>query len=166
MNKILSILSITLSLITLCVFAYTYNNIPKFSYVKADVIFNDFKMTKELRAKLENTQSLRKNILDSLLVNIKLYTSTSADRRELEMLQKEYVMKKEMFESQNDELSSKYNEEVWTRINQYVKDYSASKGYDYIFMVNAGNTLLYGSTKFDISDEVLNSINKAYDDKH
>lgn len=131
------------------------------SYVKADVVFNDFEMTKELKVKLDNTVNARQTILDSIMVIMRI-ASENGNKELLSRTEKEYYIKKEAFDGQNRELTQKYDEQVWLRINQYVKEFGEKKHYDYLLGANGSGSLMYSSEKNDVTKELLDYMNTSY----
>ncbi len=139
-------------------------------YVVSEKLFMDFEMTKELRANLELTVNQRKAILDSLGLNLKMLAeevSRSSKQNEnqrlyLNHLQEQYLQKKQEFEEDNQALTNKYDEQIWTRINLYAKAFGEKEGYDYIYGANGNGSILYAKESLDVTDRVLKYINSEY----
>jgi outer membrane protein len=164
--KIISLSALGISIISLCCFFYLWmgSTASKTAYVKNQVLFNDFKLTKELKSKFENTDNARRHILDSLLLDYKYRASgKKANPQQLALLERNYYEKKEAFEQQNTELTENYDKQIWTRINQYVKEYCKSKQYDYVFGVSGDGALMYAGESHDITAEVVEYMNTSYD---
>jgi outer membrane protein len=163
-NKTLSILSLILSSIAIGIYLYNLNiKSSKTAYIKSEILFNEFKLTKELKAKFENIASTRKNILDSLLLDLKYTYSDKRFPRE-KYLEKEkyYLSRKELFESQNQELTENYDHQIWERINQYIKEFGEHNHYEYIFGAKGDGSLLFASDKNDITKDVTEFMNSRY----
>lgn len=62
------------------------------------------------------------------------------------------------------EEQAKYNEEMRDSIQNFLKQYNKTKKYDFI-MSKAGDNMLLANPKYDITNEVLNGLNKRYKTK-
>lgn len=137
------------------------NKAPKMAFVKADELFNGFVMTKELQSNYDNTLSIRQHILDSLAAVVKV--AVANNNRNLAMeAEKSYLMKKELFDNQNAELTEKYDNQVWLRIHEYVKQYCEREHIDYLQGMNGNSSLLYAGESYNITTQVLEFMNKSY----
>ena len=88
--------------------------------------------------------------------------SGNGNKELLARTEKEYHIKKETFDGQNQELTQKYDEQVWLRINQYVKEFGEKKGYDYLLGANGTGSLMYSAEKNDVTKELLEYMNSSY----
>lgn len=164
-NKILSISGFVISCIAIC-FLFFKMNIEKSKtmFIKSEVLFNEFKLTKELKSKFENIASSRKNILDSLLLDLKYsYSDKSLSKEKYLLKEKYYLNRKNLFESQNQELTENYDHQIWARINQYVQEFGEREKFEYILGAKDDGTLLFAKEKNDITKEVIEFINRKYD---
>jgi len=133
---------------------------PKVAYVKADQLFNDFELTKELKVKYSNVENARNAILDSLALNLKVIGNKNSPV--FQQIEREYYIKKESFDNENATLTETYNQQIWTRINQYVSDFSKEKGYDIVLGANGSGSLFYANDKLDITKDVMEYMNTKY----
>lgn len=137
------------------------NKAPKMAFVKADELFSGFVMTKELQSNYDNTLSTRQHILDSLAAVIKVSASANNRAQAIEA-EKAYLLKKDLFEQQNAELTEKYDHQVWLRIHEYVKQYCEREHIDYLQGMNGNSSLLYAGESHNITTQVLEFMNKSY----
>ncbi|HBX50424.1 MAG: hypothetical protein A2275_14870 [Bacteroidetes bacterium RIFOXYA12_FULL_35_11] len=163
---IIVLLSVILSLIV--VFVYNKITAPNVAYVDLGKLYSEFSLKKELEQKYKQTSELRKNILDSLRLQIQIKSKNSAlkknekDQAELNLLKEQYYYKEQQFTEDNRVLSEKYNEQVLNQMNQYVMDFSKDKAYDFVFGANSSGSLMYASSAYDITEQVTNYINEKY----
>lgn len=164
-NKIISISAFVLSCLAIGLFVFKMTNEKdRTAYVKTEVLFNEFKLTKELKSKFENIATTRKNILDSLMLDLKYsYSDKSFPKEKYALKEKYYINRKELFESQNQELMQNYDQQIWERINQYIKEFGNSEKYEYVFGAKGDASLLYAQDKNDITKEVIEYMNKKYE---
>jgi outer membrane protein len=128
----------------------------KKAYVINQRVFDEFKGKQELEAKLVQLKGTHKTILDSMMTVIQ----RKPDSREL-MTQYQQTMR--TFEEQQQELSTSYTADIWKRINQYVSEYGKTAGYDFIFGATGDGGLMYANDVNDITDEVIDHINRKYE---
>jgi outer membrane protein len=141
----------------------SFYNQKKVGYVRADVLFSDFKMTKELKEGYENAFNARTNILDSMMLELKKVSLQKDKAQTQQAMEKDYWEKKDLFVEQNEEMTRKYDEQVWLRINQYVKAFSEKEKYDLIMGANGSGSLMYGAPNLDITQQVLEYMNTSYE---
>lgn len=55
--------------------------------------------------------------------------------------------------------------QVYERVNQYLKKYGEANGYKIIFAANETGNIVYGSDAIDLSDQVIEGLNKEYKGK-
>lgn len=142
----------------------------KHVYVELQRVFTEFEMSKTYNKKLESTAMARKNILDSMEVNLKatsrmLQTANikSGPKAESFLYDREtYTEKHKQFEEDNKALQEKYNAEVTKQLNQYVKDYGEKKNYDIIYGAEGSGVLMYVKDDLNITDDLIKYVNERY----
>jgi outer membrane protein len=172
MKAALAIISVIL-LATVSIQVYMYLKAPKAAYVDTLRLYESFSMRQELQGELDKTSGARKKILDSLSLNIKwlkaeLETNNYKKPGGMEQYSKmmeEYRLKQEQFEKENTLMAQKYTEQVWTQINQYMKDYGQMKNYQYIYGANGQGNLMYADESANITEELISYINNRYSGK-
>lgn len=134
-------------------------NTTSIVYFESHRLFQNFKMTKESRGILESEFKQRKNNVDSL--NVLLQEATVGERKDY--LLNQFLDQKEELENfmQNSEIDA--SQKIWLRINTYSKDFAEQNGYNLIFSTNEKESILYGSPHLEVTDELLNYINKRYE---
>ncbi|MEP7265008.1 MAG: OmpH family outer membrane protein [Bacteroidota bacterium] len=143
---------------------------PKSGYIDIHDVYQKFDLKKELEKKFISVRDERKKITDSLELGLKLMEtklramkSISDDQAaEFQTKREFFVQKAREFEEDNKQLSAQYDKEILDQLNQYVRDYGAAKGYDYIYGNDSNGSLMYGDKKLEITAEVLEYINAKY----
>lgn len=174
---ILSFLMIatTLSWIGIIWLVISMNNQPKIAYVKSIYLVENYSGTKEAYQVLQKKVVKWQANLDSLrstyqeVINRYNENKNNIDEKSLVSLEQELVFKKQNLENYQGVVQQKQLEEdkkltegVYAQIDSYLKAYAKKKGYDLVIGANAEGTVLYGSDAFDITDEILNIINREY----
>jgi len=165
--------AIVISILLLALFSfqlYQFLTAPKLGYILIQDVYNDFDMKKEKVKEYEKVKNSRDKILDSLSLELKILDSKIQSEEEKNKetikefhLKREYFFeKKQMFEEDNEVLSKKYDQEILTQLNQYVKDYSIAKGYTYMFGNDGNGALMYGKDENNVTKDVINFINLKY----
>ena len=168
-NKTTIIIFILLAGI-ITIIMYKHFTRHKTGYIVISEVYNGFELKKEMEKKFMVTKNARKKILDSLVFEIKLIEKKnqgkpkliSSDTMVYHDKVEEYLLKKQSFDEDNNALSQKYDEQIITQLNQYVKDYGIAKNYTYIFGTGGNGTLMYADEGENISKEVIDYINKKY----
>lgn len=140
----------------------------KTGYIILQQVFDNFEFKKESQKKFEQVRSARKKILDSLMLDLtvlaKKIESKTASKDEESLFEKYklgYEQRMREFEEDTRAMTSQYDKEIITQLNQYVKDFGTEQHYDIIFG-NTDGSLMYGNEKFNITIEVTAYINDKY----
>jgi outer membrane protein len=140
----------------------------KIGFVQNDLVFTEFKGKKDYEKILFNDQQKKKNILDSIAIEINLLRSKSINtQNEFLIKNKEdlYTKIKQEFVQSDNESYNKYMEEIWKQINQYIMEYGKENNYQYILGVQGAGNVMYANPDENISKEIIEYINKKYEGK-
>lgn len=144
----------------------------KVAWFNLPEVFNSFEYKKEMEKKYIKTEETRKKIIDSLELELKiLVKSIEADRNDKDKLaqfsakRERYYEKKQQFEEDNSQMKTQFNSEIYTQLNQYVKDYGKEKGYKIVFSAEGSGALMYGDPVLDITQELKGYVNEKYQGK-
>jgi len=150
--------------------AYHYFTTSKTAYVLIGEVYNKFDLKKELEKKLEFTKNARQKISDSLAFDLKLLAKkidddkakNEQDVKLYNLKREEFVEKKRRLEEDNNTLTKQYDQEILTQLNQYVKDYGKENHYTYIHGNDGNGSLMYADESKNITEKVIEYINKKY----
>jgi outer membrane protein len=155
----LFLFSLFFSLILLLIISFLIIEKDKVVFVDNVKIFNDFRMTKELVRNGDKELLQKKQKLDSLY----MYLNIIKDQDTKAKLVQEVIKQKQLIEHFEANYSASNSEKIWKRINGYVHDYAQQKDYDLIQGTQSANTIFYGNSDLDVTNEVLVYINKRYE---
>lgn len=132
-------------------------------------LFTEFDFTKELESKLEQTQSARQFILDSLKLDLELIISALQVQKQNDTLIYQYNVKKgyylekqKQFEEDNRALKNEYDNQIWDKLNLFVEEYSKTNNMEYVFGANGSGSLMYGAESKDLTEELILYCNKKF----
>lgn len=162
---VIGLLAITASVCSFC-----FRNTPSTCYVNLGVVFEKFDYKLELERKLLKVTEARKHIIDSLQFEldvlarqIKSQKQSERDKIETFEVRKQFFLqKREEFEEDNSRLVSEFDEQILKQMTQYVKDFGIEHDLDYVLGVDGNGTVLYAEESKDITNEVVEYINKKY----
>jgi len=144
-------------------------HMPKTAYILTEDLYNNFKLKKELESQYNKVTSKRKAILDSLKFDLQLkYNALQSGKsklslKEFEILRNQYTQKQTQFDDDNNALSQEYKDQIWKRLNQYVKEYGKNKSYTYIYGVIGQGELLYAEESKNITPDLIVFVNAKYE---
>lgn len=146
---------------------------PRTAWVNIQALYKDFDYKKELESKLQNTTELRKHIIDSMEMELRVLQSQLKAQKKIdqelfnlfEIKRAAYAEKSKLFEEDNAMMVKKYDEQILTQLNQYVKDYGSQEGYQYIYGAEGSGALMYASSGEDITEPLKVYINQRYKGK-
>lgn len=169
MNRILLTISIIIAAVSLSVSIYLYSRQQNTAYVDLSKLNNSFVYKIELEKKFEKNQLAKKNILDSLKLNLSLLESNvkaNKDNKELltkyQILGEDYYYKEQQFEEDTKTLQQQYTDQIWNQLNQYIEEFGQKTGYTYIFGANGSGSLMYSDKKKNITDELIEFVNNRH----
>jgi len=165
-----AVISSVISIGGLC---YVYKTQPKVAFVRVGYLYDNFDYKKELEAKLDNVAQSRKSITDSLEFKLKLLLKRIQENKKKDDKQigefndqkQSYLMKKQQFDDDNQDMSKRYTDEIMKQLNQYVQDYGKANGYTYIFGAEGNGSIMSADDKNDITTTVLDYVNEKYKGK-
>jgi outer membrane protein len=143
-------------------FFYLNSKINKVVVIDAIKVFNEFKMKKDLEAKVEVKLKGYTEQLDSMkaIVDNALQRNDSATAiavsGHLQSLQDEVSR---AFQVSNQAI----NEQVWKRLNPLIDEYGKKEGYRVIIGANGMGSVLYKDDAVDRTGSVIKFINIKYE---
>lgn len=145
-----------------------YANRHKTGYIILQQVFDNFEFKKESQKKFDQVKAVRKKILDSMVLDltvlVKKIEAKTANKEEQSLFERYklgYEQKLREFDEDTRAMTSQYDKEIITQLNQYVKDFGKEHHYDIIFG-NTDGSLMYGDDKLNITTEVTQYINDKY----
>lgn len=159
--------SIVLFFISLAIFfSYSFFTRKKMCFFHTAELYNGFQMKKELERELDKIQSARNLLLDSLKTDAEQAAVAARQNAALQndFLRKRnlFIEKEKQFAEDNNATARRYTEQIWTQLNQYVKDYGNKNGYTYILGADGSGTLMYAEEDENITGPLLIFVNERY----
>lgn len=153
MRKFIFLLPLVVGgLLALFIFHSSSVKSEKQGYVVNSVLFEGFNGTKHLKTQLRDLNTSNKEKLDSMVLQHGFESNAIAFREILSDM-----------ERQEEELSVKYTEDIWKRLNLYIAEFAKEKDFQIIFGATGSGSLMYASPSMDITDEILEYVNAKYD---
>ena len=149
----------------------------KIAYVEVDSIMTQYKFCKDysliLQKKgqnIQNTLAAKQQQLQAAAANFEkklqnnAFTSREEAARVQAAIQRQQQDLQELQARLGNELdaeTAKYNVALRDSLQHFLKDYNKSKKYDLI-LSKAGDNILYAEKRHDITQDVINGLNKRY----
>lgn len=132
-------------------------------FIDSFEVFEEFTMKKEYDKMLEQEISADRAVLDSLGESLNnMITTKKAGEAEINLKKTEYFRYKESYEKAFRELSGKYTEQVYERLNGYIKDFGKKQQYRLILGANGQGNVMYVDKNADITESLILYINQQY----
>lgn len=129
------------------------------AYVNLNQVYKEFALTQELTEKYEFVKINRTSRLDSLEVEILKLDKSSDQYADFVNL---YGAQQKAFSQEIDRLGLQYDDQIWKQINEYVEQFGSTSGYDLILGIKGEGNVMYGTQELNVTEEVLNYINRKY----
>ncbi len=153
---------------------YAYATKPKIAYVRTAELIYGYNGTKDAHANFKNQSDTWQSNMDTLRIQYQrcvaeyqaAYNTFSEPQRKekqelIKKLESNFKNYSDAISQQSQDKEKSMTEAVLNQINSYVEDYAKKKGYDFVIGGANGN-LVYGNKAYDITDEVLQALNKEY----
>lgn len=177
MNKLA--LPIAVIALAASVFSFFYfQSRPELVYVDVNKLLEGYKRTQTERESFNKKSAILKANADSLVTDwqqeLKDYEKERASltKKEQELRQKLLANKQQQVNNYQQAIQQKIREEdrkitqtVINDINDYVKEHGKKKGYTIIFGAGGSGNIMYADQASDLTDEILEGLNKAYEDR-
>ena len=149
-----------------CIF-WSNHNSKKIAYLNTTMLYDGFKLKKELEEKYSKVQLARQNLLDSIkfkiqYISLKGPAISEQEKIQVNDLQRSYLYKEKEFADENAATAQQYSDQIWKQINQYVDDYGKKHHYDLILGATGQGNIMYARQGDDITKEVSDYINRRY----
>lgn len=168
MKKIIAVLAVTL-LLASC-------NQTKIAYVDVEEILKEYKGMKDAQKEMDTKEGEYKKTLDQLAINyqtgLKDYQEkgrrmSAKKRQEIEngLMQQQQILSQRQQQAQQElqKFGQEKMEEINENIEDFIADYAKKNGYSYIFGTSEQTkSVLYGDSKTDLTDEILEALNDDY----
>lgn len=115
-------------------------------------------MTKEMKSIGEKEFSSKKKELDTLYSKLQ----GNLVQNEKENLMKQFIEKREEFDQFNQTFALEESDKIWTRINNYTKEFSKENNYKIIIGSENKRDVLFADESIDVTKELINYLNKKY----
>jgi len=157
----------------ICVAFCSCSKNEKAGFINLQDVFSEFEFKKELQKQLEDVQTKRKNILDSLEFDLKVHLKkVNNDRRSnediavFETRREEFYRKRQLFEEQNAETIKQMDAQIIRQLNQYVRDFGLKNNYKIIYGTDGTGSIMYADSSMNITRDVIAFVNNSYKGKN
>lgn len=126
--------------------------------VYADTIrlFNEYRFKVDLEKASQATLLGLKARLDSAEVMYKLHPADLS-------AQQQVLQQQQILEQGYNTINKEINQKVWERLNPLIHRFGKEHNLDLIIGANGMGTVLYGTDKKDITEELIHYINERYE---
>ena len=144
-------------------------------YINSDSLLDQYEFYKNERSKFEASQNKIKNELKSqgenLQGEVELYQKQAIGMTDLErakkeeqltMKQQQIMQRKEELLSKLDEEQGKSSEELYMRLNQYLKKFNKTRNYNFVLGFQKGGGILFANDSLNITKDVVEGLNKEF----
>lgn len=136
----------------------------RIGHIQTATVFASFELKQELEATLKNRQQSRQTLLENLELQFRQMETRKISQDSLAQFWLTYQEKKEAFAQDELADSEAYTQQIWTQLNQYLRDYCEENELEYLLGANGDGSILGASTEKDYTDEVIAFVNRKYRD--
>ena len=140
----------------------------KIAYVEVDSLMTQYEFCKEFTLILQKKSTNARNTLKAANFQQKLQNNGFTSREQAESqqaaIQRQQQSLQELQARLENELANetnKYNEGLRDSLQHFLAAYNKDKKFDLI-LTKQGDNILYAAKRFDITNDVINGLNKRY----
>lgn len=133
-----------------------------FVYVNNVQLFNQFNMAKDLGKLHQDKLKAKEKELDSLFTVYNVL-KTSNNTNKIKSLEASLSNGDSELQQMKQYFSSEVSQQVWNRLNGYLKTYGEDNNYEIIFGSKGDGTVMYAKEGNDITDAVVSYVNEKYE---
>lgn len=157
--RLLPLLNSFLIILLGLLFFIKNNQEESFAVIDKQKLFSEFKMTKEIANQIAISNNGLRVEYDSLK---QAFTSVQNEDARMQLGQKLEILQTEI-ENVNGSYREQETLKIWKRIQSYTETYSEKENYTFIFGFENNGDIIHFKKGKDITDELLNYINKRYE---
>lgn len=157
--------------------AQVAGNAFKIAYFEMDSLEASFAMVKDVKAELARKEDALNNEVANMertyKAKLEKYQAQAATMNQVqsEMATKDMMQMQQQMQSRKQALDNEYQDyymrkmkDVKTKVEGFLKDYNAQKGFSYIFAYEPG-LFYYRDSAYDITADVISGLNSNYKKK-
>ena len=149
----------------------------KIAYVEVDSLMTQYNFAKDYSVTLQkksnnarNTLNQKGNALQAAMANFQQKLNNNGFQSREQAASQQAAIQRQQNDLQElqarleNELASetqKYNDALRDSLQHFLKDYNKDKAFDLI-LTKQGDNILYAAKRFDITNDVINGLNKRY----
>lgn len=150
-----------------------YNKQPKIGYVDSIKLVRSYKGMNSVQADIEKMKKEYLARIDTLRINLEQSIKEYELKRkgmaksEQTLAEKALLGKQNQFYQYQQSINQKIKEEeveitrkALIPVDEFIKQYGPKNNYDLIIGANNSGNIIYGNEKFDITDEIIEELNK------
>lgn len=135
--------------------SYTHDGM---AYVDIAKLVSEYKFKKDLENETSGNLYKIKNSIDSLELVRKTMTVTQPVRIDSQIAYAKYAFDEYYTKSAED-----INKKIWDRLNPLLEEYGKARGLELLIGADGAGTLLYADKGRDMTDDLIQFVNKRYE---
>jgi outer membrane protein len=174
-KKLLTVGLVVISITSLFISGWIFISTPRIAFVNSSILVNKYLGIKEVMKVYEAKENEWKNNIDtlySIYMRSNNYLESNRfkmSKKELDRIEREVNHSKENYlryqsdvEKSSLEEKQKLMQGALNQINSFIEEYAKERRIDIVIGVTQSGNVLYGSERIDITDEVVEGLNKSY----
>lgn len=140
--------------VVLCAYLFSSCSSKDVAYVDIYRVHQEFELQKVYANDLKVYKDSAINSIDSYILSTNLYNPANLEdikQAYFEQIQKNLTVR-----------TDSLNAIIWKRLNPLIQEYGKENKYKMIFGANGTGNLLYSDSSLDISNSLINYVNKKY----
>jgi|SRR5690554_580593 len=151
----------------------------KTAYIDTERLVKDYQQFKDFESKFKSmsdrmqeelerdAKRFQRDVMD-LQQNAQSKGMEWAQNRQAELERRQMTLaeKEQNFMRKFQEESAVERDSMVSQLKDFIKDYGKNNGFDYIFGTGDIASVLYAKDTYDLTEEILNLLNKQYEEKN
>lgn len=158
-RKLFNVLPVLLGALLVLGFQWI-NREDDIKFVSMTRVFNESHVKQEYEKQLNAFEQESNSTLQKLQDKIKALQAADEDPEVITSLQQELNRQQAVLSEAYSQRSQNFQSTVWDEINKRVEEFGKKSGYKFILGGTGNGTIMFASQKEDITNEVIDYINK------
>lgn len=166
-SKALLILVLVFSVASF-VYSYTAKNELRLAYIDTRQVFDNFDYTKILKREFELNTLIWKSKIDSLVFEDKIIVSKIANSSDIELnsilksISLEINNKIDDYQRAYENLSNKYDNQIFIQLNSYLEEFGVSENLDMVFGTENLGNLVFSKEQHNVTEKAIKFVNNRF----
>ena len=157
-----ALLSACIATVAVFVYAAWAGHNKQYAFVDVIQLTQSYKLKTDLDKQAQKQLQSGKNTVDSLQFHANMADLGSSNGQ---AIKQQYLQASYRYQQEIAQVDKSISEQVWARMNPLINEFSKERHLKLLVGATGTGTLLYGDSTLDMTNQLIEYINKKYENK-